>query len=112
MNDSRTSEWNEFTKIWYSTKRTDKRKRILSVQCMGFPFTNMTKSIYSLEIPGDHILGSDLIDLPFAEIRKDLSFDNVLFRLPGAFFQPCFEICGVDLNMQEHICAINPFTTG
>ena len=50
MNDSRTTEWNEFTKIWYSTKRTDKRKRILSVQCMGFSFTNMTKSIYSLEI--------------------------------------------------------------
>ena len=51
-----------------------------------------------LVLPRNHILGGDLIDLAFAKIRDDFCFDDMLLGLPGAFFQPCFEIRGVNLN--------------
>ena len=51
-----------------------------------------------LVLPRNHILGGDLVDLALAEVRDDLGLDDMLLGLPSAFFQPCFEIGGVNLH--------------
>ena len=64
-----------------------------------------------LVLPCNHILGGDLVDLALAKVRDDLGLDDMLLGLPGAFFQPCFEIGGVNLHkgFKAHIqvsCAL------
>ena len=58
-----------------------------------------------LILPGNYILGSNFVDLALSEIRKYFGPDDMLLGLPGTFFQPCPEVCGVNLHkcLKRHV---------
>ena len=51
----------------------------------GEGFTVFVPMIDHLVLPGNDILGRDLIDLPVAEERQDFRADDILFSAPGVF---------------------------